>query len=619
MAHLHSHDLSWSKPLSIDLLLKVLNVTFFHPFVAWMLPLCMRAQAMPWSHPAIQISIFYASTLTALFFLNILNLQIAYSKPRKVDFSDEVIVITGGASGLGLLIAEVYGMRGATVAVLDVKDLESGEARGVSVYKCDVGDREQVAKVAVEIERDLGTPTILINNAAIVKGATLLDLSLDDIEKNFRVNLLSHFYTLKAFLPGMLRSQAGTIITISSVIGHLGAAQLSDYSASKAGLIALHKSLTAELASTPNIKTVLVTPGQMSTPLFNGTKTPSPFFAPVLEPVDVAKEVIKMIDAGCSAELAMPLYARWIGWMGVLPVGVQAVLRRQCRNFVFSNETLAIPDINRHFTNVLDLGANACNIARALTLPDPDPDPSKATSPPLSTRLSQLTAADSSRAMLYRDIELPFNKEISITRDVLSDEERLPYEANTFDAVLSSLSIHWINDLPSLLSQVNRVLKPDSPFIAAMFGGDTLYELRTSLQLSDQERRGGVSPHISPLADVRDMGGLLQRAGFQMLTVDVDDIIVDFPDTFALMQDLQAMGESNAILGREAGAIRREVLLANEGIYRELHGNEDGSLPATFRMIYMIGWKEGPDQAKPLPRGSGQLNIKDILGGGDVR
>ncbi|KAG4435619.1 hypothetical protein IFR05_008894 [Cadophora sp. M221] len=275
-------------------------------------------------------------------------------------------------------------------------------------------------------------------------------------------------------------------------------------------------------------------------------------------------------------------------------------------------------DINRHFNHVLDLGANSCNIARALTLPDPYPDPTKE-SAPISTRLSKLTAVDSSRNMLYRDADLPFNQEINLTREVLDDEERLPFEANTFDAVLSSLSMHWINDLPSLLAQINNILKPDAPFVAAMFGGDTLYELRTSLQLADQERRGGVSPHVSPLADVRDMGGLLQKAGFKMLTVDVDDIIVDFPDSFSLMQDLQAMGESNAILGREAGPIKRDVLLANEGIYRELHGNEDGSLPATFRMIYMIGWKEGPNQAKPLARGSGDINIKDILGGGDIK
>lgn len=268
---------------------------------------------------------------------------------------------------------------------------------------------------------------------------------------------------------------------------------------------------------------------------------------------------------------------------------------------------------------MLDLGAGACNIARALTLPNPDPDPAKPTSPPLSTRISHLIAAESSPTLLYRDADLPFNNELNLTRQVIETEESLPYEPDSFDAVLSSLSLHWINDLPSLLSQVNTILKPDAPFIAAMFGGDSLFELRTSLQLASMERRGGISPHTSPLADVRDIGGLLQKAGFKMLTVDVDDIIVEYPDVFAIMQDLQAMGESNAVLGREMGAIGRDVLLAAEAIYRELHADGGEALPATFRMIYMIGWKEAPNQSKPLPRGSGQINMKDILGGGELK
>jgi NADH dehydrogenase [ubiquinone] 1 alpha subcomplex assembly factor 5 len=262
---------------------------------------------------------------------------------------------------------------------------------------------------------------------------------------------------------------------------------------------------------------------------------------------------------------------------------------------------------------VLDLGANSCNIAAALTRENPDPDPAKPVSPPLSTRISELIAADSSQALLYRDVDLPFNQELNITRHVLADAESIPYEAESFDLVMSSLSMHWINDLPGILAQINKILKPDCPFIGAMLGGDTLFELRTSLQLAEQERKGGISPHVSPLADVRDVGGLLQKAGFKMLTVDVDDIIVDYPDTFALMQDLQAMGESNAVLGREMGAISRDVLLANEAIYRELHGNDDGSIPATFRVIYMIGWRDSPDQTQPLARGSGQVNLKDIL------
>ncbi|SPQ20530.1 91c5797c-2c85-426b-9269-2f3cc25ad2d5 [Thermothielavioides terrestris] len=270
-------------------------------------------------------------------------------------------------------------------------------------------------------------------------------------------------------------------------------------------------------------------------------------------------------------------------------------------------------DIKRQFPRVLDLGANSCNIARALTRENPDPDPSNPVSPPLASKIGSLVAAESSASLLYRDADLPFNKELELTRHVLADDESLPFEPASFDMVLSSLSLHWINDLPGVLSQINSVLKPDSPFIGAMLGGDTLFELRTSLQLAEQERRGGISPHVSPLADVRDVGGLLQRAGFQLLTVDVEDIVVDYPDTFALMQDLQAMGEGNAVLGREMGAIGRDVLLANEAIYRAMHGNEDGSLPATFRIIHMIGWKEGGNQPKPLKRGSGQVNLKDVL------
>ncbi|KAF1935644.1 S-adenosyl-L-methionine-dependent methyltransferase [Clathrospora elynae] len=279
------------------------------------------------------------------------------------------------------------------------------------------------------------------------------------------------------------------------------------------------------------------------------------------------------------------------------------------RDEVASRLCERVLDINRHFPRVLDLGANACNISRMLTLPSEE-TPDKG---PRSKRIGTITAADPSETLLHRDADLPFNKEINIVRDVLTTSELLPYEANTFDAVLSSLSLHWINDLPSVLAQVNNILKPDSPFIGVMMGGDSLYELRTALQLAELDRRGGVSTHTSPLADVKDIGGLLQKAGFNLLTVDIDDIVVDFPDTFSLMKDLQAMGESNAVLAREKGGIHRDVLLAAESIYKELHGNEDGTLPATFRLIYMIGWKPSASQAKPLERGTGMFSIKDYL------
>ena len=279
-------------------------------------------------------------------------------------------------------------------------------------------------------------------------------------------------------------------------------------------------------------------------------------------------------------------------------------------------------DINRNFNKVLDFGANACNIARILTAPDPDAVSSKPVTEPISTKIGSLVCADTSETLLYRDRDLPFNNELNITRDVLHNPEYVPYDPATFDLVLSSLSLHWVNDLPSVLTQINTCLKPDAPLIAAMSGGDSLYELRGSLQLAEQDRLGGIGTHISPLANVRDVGNLLTRAGFKLLTVDVDDIVVDYPNVFALMADLQAMGEANAALRREPGGISRDVLLATESIYRELYGEqqEDGTvtIPATFRQIYMIGWKEGANTPLPLERGSGQTDLTGVLGGGRI-
>lgn len=276
--------------------------------------------------------------------------------------------------------------------------------------------------------------------------------------------------------------------------------------------------------------------------------------------------------------------------------------------------------INRRFSNVLDLGAGACHIAKALVTSQSSIDSSKF-APKLvraSDRITQLTCGELSEGLLYRDVYENWNttSPLPVTRIALDeDAAALPFPSDTFDAVVSASSMHWINDLPHALGEVNRVLKPDAPFLAAMFGGDTLYELRTSLQLAELERRGGVSPRVSPMADTSDVGSLLDKAGFVLLTVDIDDVVVGYPDAFALMQDLQAMGEGNAVLARKDGQVGRDVLMAADGVYRELHGNEDGTLPATFRVIYMIGWKKGDNQPKPLERGSGEVSLKDVLGG----
>jgi len=197
---------------------------------------------------------------------------------------------------------------------------------------------------------------------------------------------------------------------------------------------------------------------------------------------------------------------------------------------------------------------------------------------------------------------------------VQGDEEDLLgiLPRNSQEAIVSCLSLHWVNDLPGTLVQIKEALKPDGLFLGAMFGGDTLFELRSALQLAEVDREGGISPHVSPMTDIKDMSNLLGRAGFTLLTVDTDEVRVGYPSMWELIEDLKDMGEGNAIMGRRH-FLHRDTLAAASAIYQELHGNKDGSIPATFQVIYMVGWKPSPTQPKPLERGSAQTSLKDIL------
>ncbi|XP_039176406.1 arginine-hydroxylase NDUFAF5, mitochondrial isoform X2 [Crotalus tigris] len=195
--------------------------------------------------------------------------------------------------------------------------------------------------------------------------------------------------------------------------------------------------------------------------------------------------------------------------------------------------------------------------------------------------------------------------------NIIADEEFLPFKENTFNLVVSSLSLHWVNDLPKALHEVHRVLKPDGVFIGSMFGGDTLFELRCSLQLAELEREGGFSPHVSPFTAVSDLGHLLGRAGFNTLTVDSDEIQVNYPGMFEIMADLQGMGESNCCWNRKP-MIHRATMLAAAAVYKELYGNNDGTIPATFQIYYMIGWKFHESQAQPAQRGSATVSFGDL-------
>jgi len=252
-------------------------------------------------------------------------------------------------------------------------------------------------------------------------------------------------------------------------------------------------------------------------------------------------------------------------------------------------------DIKRKFNTVLDLGSGPGHFAKLLE----------------AETTQKVVMFDSSKNLLHRDPDEEF--EVEVER-IVGDEENLlaTIPRNSQEAIVSCLSLHWVNDLPGALTQIKEALVPDGVFMGAMFGGDTLFELRTSLQLAEIEREGGISPHVSPMTDTRDVSNLLGRAGFTLLTVDIDEIVINYPSMWELIEDLQAMGESNAIIGRR-GYIHRDTLAAASAIYKEMHGKEDGTVPATFQIIYMIGWKPSPNQPKPLERGSATKSLKDVL------
>jgi len=194
------------------------------------------------------------------------------------------------------------------------------------------------------------------------------------------------------------------------------------------------------------------------------------------------------------------------------------------------------------------------------------------------------------------------------------DEEVLPFADGQFDLIISNLSLHWVNDLPGAFSQIRRALKPDGLFLCAMLGGGTLDELRQSLMAGEIAAKGGASPRVSPFVDPHDAGALMQRAGFALPVVDTDQIVLSYANPFAMMAELRGLGEGNAVAERQQHFTPRAVIEAAARHYHQNYGDDDDRIPATFQIITLTGWAPHESQQQPLPRGSGQTPLGDVLG-----
>lgn len=197
---------------------------------------------------------------------------------------------------------------------------------------------------------------------------------------------------------------------------------------------------------------------------------------------------------------------------------------------------------------------------------------------------------------------------------VVTDEEALPFAPASLDLVVSALSLHLVNDLPGVLAQVRRALRPDGLFMAALLGAGSLAELRIAFSEAETDTLGGASPRVAPFADVRTLGALLQRAGFALPVTDVDKVVVRYSSPFGLFADLRRMGAANALVERHRAPLRRATLMRAAEIYAERFADPDGRLRATFEIVWLSGWAPDASQPQPARPGSARMSLAEALG-----
>ncbi|KIK67783.1 hypothetical protein GYMLUDRAFT_92458 [Collybiopsis luxurians FD-317 M1] len=314
----------------IDLVFKVMKNTLFSPFFVFFIPVFYVFSGGKMNDPFVLwtggfyvfLCIYWLGDWLSTLYRNQGSLLF---RPPRFDWGDQIVVVTGGSSGVGELLANTLAVRNVTVVVLDVKPLVS-ENHNIVYYKCDISKWEEVEAVSKKIVDELGHPTVVVNNAGVVQGRSITELSPEDVQQTFGVNTLAHFWTLKAFLPDMIKNNRGHIITVSSNLAYVGVARMTDYCASKAALNSLHESLRFELDhvhKAPSVRTTLVCPGHILTPLFANMAYPKSalyqFFLPSIAPIEVVKRIIQVLDDQHSKIIKLSLYVHALPFRQHLP------------------------------------------------------------------------------------------------------------------------------------------------------------------------------------------------------------------------------------------------------------------------------------------------------------
>ncbi|KAM0332489.1 hypothetical protein ACHAQA_002771 [Verticillium albo-atrum] len=271
----------------------------------------------------------------------------------RYDWQREVVVVTGGAGGIGGHIVRLFAERGTKVAVLDIQPMTFDGGPNVHYFQCDLTSTARVAAAAEEVRAALGDPTVLINNAGVARGKTVLASSERDIRFTFDVNALAHYWTTKEFLPAMVRANHGTIVTVASFAAFLAVPNMVDYGASKAAAMAFHEGLTAELTTrykAPRVRTVLVNQGHTKTALFTGYNQDTPFLMPTLEPETVAEAIVRQVLTGKSGQVIVPGAGASLAGLRAYPHWWQVRLRAKSEKLMaqFSGRQV-VSDVDKHY------------------------------------------------------------------------------------------------------------------------------------------------------------------------------------------------------------------------------------------------------------------------------